>query len=147
MIRKWMRSGISILLVAVLILIPANPKQVNAASTYDEVAKQAQATADILTAVYGATSVQYAIIDGDEIILSGQSGTYEKGSNTKLTKEHMYGIGSISKMFVTAAVMQLVEEGRLKLNTPVVKYLPKFKMVDSRYKEITVRMLLTIPPE
>ncbi len=142
MIRKWMRSGISILLIAVLIAIPANPKQVSAASTYDEVAKQAQATADILTAVYGATSVQYALIDGDEIVLSGQSGTYEKGSNTVLTKEHMYGIGSISKMFVTAAVMQLAEEGKIKLNTPVVKYLPKFKMADNRYKDITVRMLL-----
>jgi CubicO group peptidase (beta-lactamase class C family) len=142
MFRKWMRSGISILLAVALIAIPANLKQVSAASTYDEVAKQAQATADILTAVYGATSVQYALIDGDEIVLSGQSGTYEKGNNKELTKEHMYGIGSISKMFVTAAVMQLVEEGKVKLNTPVVKYLPKFKMADNRYKDITVRMLL-----
>jgi CubicO group peptidase (beta-lactamase class C family) len=125
-----------------LIGVPFSPRQVNAASTYDDVAKQAQVTADLLTAVYGATSVQYALIDGDEIVISGHSGTYEKGSNTELTKEHMYGIGSISKMFTTAAVMQLVEDGKVKLNTPVVKYLPKFKMADSRYKDITVRMLL-----
>ncbi len=142
MFKKWMKNSISILLAVVLISIPANPRLVSAASTYDEVAKQAQATADILTAVYGATSVQYALIDGDEIVLSGQSGSYEKGGNTELTKEHMYGIGSISKMFVTAAVMQLVEEGKVELNTPVVKYLTKFKMADSRYKDITVRMLL-----
>lgn len=140
--RKWIRNGISILLAVVLISIPANPRPVSAASTYDEVAKQAQATADILTAVYGATSLQYALIDGDEIVISGHSGAYEKGGDTELTKEHMYGIGSISKMFVTAAVMQLVEEGKVKLNTPVVKYLPKFKMADTRYKDITVRMLL-----
>ncbi|MDF2904867.1 MAG: serine hydrolase [Herbinix sp.] len=142
MIRKWMRSGISILLAVVLIALPTNLRQVSAASTYDEVAKQAQTTADLLTAVYGATSVQYALIDGDEIVISGQSGDYEKGGKTELTKEHMYGIGSISKMFVTAAVMQLVEEGKVKLDTPVVKYLPKFKMTDSRYKNITVRMIL-----
>ncbi len=142
MIKKWMRSGISILLVLVLVAIPANPRQASAASVYDEVAKQAQLTAEKLTAIYGVTSVQYALIDGDEIVLSGQSGTYEKGSKKELTRENMYGIGSISKMFVSAAVMQLVEEGKVKLNTPVVKYLPKFKMTDNRYKDITVRMLL-----
>ena len=142
MVRNWMRKGISILVAVVLIALSTNPRQVSATSTYDEVAKQAQATADILTAVYGATSIQYALIDGSEIVISGQSGVYEKGSDTKLTKEHMYGIGSISKMFVTAAVMQLVDEGMVKLNTPVVKYLPKFKMADNRYKDITVRMLL-----
>jgi CubicO group peptidase (beta-lactamase class C family) len=143
MLSKWLRSAVSILLVAALMAAPVNPKPVSAAaSAYDEVAKQAQATADILTAVYGATSVQYALIDQDEIVISGYSGSYEKDSTKKLSKENMYGIGSISKMFTTLAVMQLVEKGKVKLNTPVVKYLPEFKMADKRYKDITVRMLL-----
>jgi CubicO group peptidase (beta-lactamase class C family) len=54
----------------------------------------------------------------------------------------MYGIGSVSKVFTAVAIMQLVEEGKVKLDTPVVKYLPDFKMADKRYKDITVRMLL-----
>ncbi|MDF2484901.1 MAG: serine hydrolase [Herbinix sp.] len=142
MIRKWFKASMSILLVITMIVMPIRPQEASAASTYDEVAKQAQSTADILTAVYGATSVQYALICDNEIVISGQSGTYAKDNNTALTKEHMYGIGSISKVFTTAAVMQLVEAGKVKLNTPVVKYLPEFKMADKRYKDITVRMLL-----
>lgn len=51
-------------------------------------------------------------------------------------------IGSVSKVFTAAAVMQLVEEKKLVSDKPVVDYLPDFTMADSRYKDITVRMLL-----
>ncbi len=54
----------------------------------------------------------------------------------------MYGIGSISKMFTAVVVMQLVQEDRVNLDTPVVAYIPEFTMEDPRYKNITVRMLL-----
>jgi len=52
-------------------------------------------------------------------------------------------IGSVSKMFGAAAAMQLADEGKLDLDAPVTEYLPGFRMADSRYKDITVRMLLS----
>lgn len=115
------------------------PEQVG---TYDGVIKQANTKANLLTSMYGSTSVQYAIIDEGKIIVSGTAGVYHKENSISLTKEHMYGVGSISKTFTAAAIMQLVEKGKLELDAPVVKYLPKFKMADDRYKKITVRMLL-----
>lgn len=51
-------------------------------------------------------------------------------------------IGSISKVFVSVAAMQLVDEGKLDLDEPVVTYLPEFEMEDPRYRQITVRMLM-----
>ena len=54
----------------------------------------------------------------------------------------LYGIGSVSKVFTAAAVMKLVEQGKLELDTPIVHYLPEFQMADSRYRQITPRMLL-----
>lgn len=39
-------------------------------------------------------------------------------------------------------MMQLVEQGKVNLDSPVVSYIPEFVMADSRYKDITVRMLL-----
>lgn len=54
----------------------------------------------------------------------------------------MYGIGSVSKVFGAAAVMKLVDEGKIDLDTPVVQYITDFKMKDERYKRITPRMLL-----
>ncbi|MCC0761849.1 serine hydrolase [Clostridioides sp. ES-S-0006-03] len=95
-----------------------------------------------LLSKYGAVSAQYALIDNGKIEISGNGGVYSKQDNKNLTKDNMYNIASISKVFTTTAVMKLVEQGKVNLDTPVVKYIPEFKMADDRYKEITPRMLL-----
>ncbi|MGO0907847.1 serine hydrolase domain-containing protein, partial [Clostridioides difficile] len=95
-----------------------------------------------LLSKYGAVSAQYALIDNGKIEISGNGGVYSKQDNKNLTKDNMYNIASISKVFTTTAVMKLVEQGKINLDTPVVKYMPEFKMADDRYKEITPRMLL-----
>ena len=58
------------------------------------------------------------------------------------SQERIYCIASVSKMYSSLAVMQLVDEGKVELDAPVTKYLPDFKMNDERYKDITVRMLM-----
>lgn len=98
--------------------------------------------AALLTEQYGTISVQYALIDNGEIKASGQSGMNDIEGKIPLTKDTMYGIGSTSKVFTTAAVMKLVEAGKINLDTPLVQYIPEFKMKDERYKKITPRMLL-----
>lgn len=113
-----------------------------AVTNYDEAKAIAKKKAAFLTSIYGSTSIQYALIDDGTIVLSGQSGVYSKDTKTTPTADNMYGIGSISKMFTTAAVMKLVDEGKVNLDTPVVTYIPDFTMADPRYKAITVRMLL-----
>ncbi len=70
----------------------------------------------------------------------------------------LFRIASMTKPIVSVAAMQLVEEGKLKLDDPVSKYIPEFrnaqvlaqfKEEDTTYttipaqKEITVRNLLT----
>lgn len=95
-----------------------------------------------LLSKYGAVSAKYALIDNGKIEISGNGGVYSKQDNKNLNKDNMYSIASISKMFTTTAVMKLVDEGKINLDTPVVNYIPEFKMADDRYKEITPRMLL-----
>ncbi|WP_027094714.1 serine hydrolase domain-containing protein [Cohnella thermotolerans] len=111
-------------------------------SAYEETRKASAEKADLLTKSYGTASVQYALIDHGDIVVSGQSGVNDKKGQKPLTADTMYGIGSTSKMFTTAAVMRLVDEGKVDLDTPVVQYIPEFTMKDERYKQITPRMLL-----
>lgn len=92
--------------------------------------------------MYNAQSVQYALMQGDDMILSDNAGSYSNTDDRELTKDIMYGLGSVSKMYVTTAVMQLVDEEKLDLDIPVVNYIDDFTMEDKRYKEITPRMLL-----
>jgi Beta-lactamase class C and other penicillin binding proteins len=142
MFKKLLKSSVAILVAFTMVLLPNSFASAQTAADYTDVQKQAQTKADLLTSAYGETSIQYALIDNGKIIVSGQSGLASKETNTTPTKDTIYGIGSVSKVYTTAAVMQLVEQGKVNLDTSVVKYLPEFKMADARYKDITVRMLL-----
>ena len=63
----------------------------------------------------------------------------QTGAKENASQEKIYAVGSVSKVYVTTAVMQLSEEGKVNLDAPVTEYIPDFKMADERYKEITVR--------
>ncbi|MBJ8097922.1 beta-lactamase family protein [Bacillus cereus group sp. N11] len=114
----------------------------NAEVASQELKKIATEKAALLTKSHGTTSVQYALIDNGKLTLSGQAGKNDMEGEQPLTKDTLYGIGSVSKMYATAAVMKLVDEGKVDLDAPVVNYVPDFKMKDGRYKRITPRMLL-----
>ena len=56
----------------------------------------------------------------------------------------LFQIGSITKTFVGTAVMKLVEQGRLSLDTPVQEWLPDFRVQDDATStQVTMRHLLT----
>lgn len=145
-IRRWFGIiGIISFSVGTLYYYSPQEEVVHASSQivdYSRTQELAQKKADLLITGYGITSVEYALIDQGNIQISGQAGVYSKTQNTTLDKNHMYGIGSISKMYTAAAVMNLVEEGLVDLDSPVTSYLKDFVMADKRYKNITVRMLL-----
>lgn len=87
-------------------------------------------------------SLSSSIIENNELVYDGNFGFSDISGKKEPTKDTMYGIGSVSKVYTTAAVMQLVEQGKIDLDTSVATYIPNFKMADERYKDITVRMLL-----
>lgn len=70
------------------------------------------------------------------------AGAAEMPNKPHETQDTLSSIGSVSKMFVTTAAMQLADQGKLDIDAPVTDYLPEFRMADSRYKDITVRMLM-----
>ncbi len=88
------------------------------------------------------TSIQYALIDNGEIVVSDKAGMYSKDDEKELTTKDMYCVGSVSKMFTAAAAMKLAEDGKIDLSRPIVEYMPDFIMDDPRYRFITTRMLL-----
>ena len=112
------------------------------AESRETVAEFAKKKATVMTALYGVNSIQYALIENGKITVTGSAGYAQKETKKEPTAATMYGIGSISKIFTTTAIMQLVERGVISLETPVTEYIPEFEMEDERYKDITVRMLI-----
>ena len=60
-----------------------------------------------------------------------------------LTAKSNIGIASSTKPFTAFAVLQLVDEGKIKLDDPIVNYLPELKLDDERWEQVTVRHLLS----
>ncbi len=55
-----------------------------------------------------------------------------------------FPIASISKTFAAAAMLRLVEQGKVDLDAPVRRYLPQFRVRDEEVsRTVTVRQLLT----
>ncbi|MEH7239047.1 serine hydrolase [Bacillus sp. JJ1562] len=73
---------------------------------------------------------------------------YEKGyghdsEGNPITENSLMRIGSASKSFTAFAVLQLVEEGKIQLDDPIINYLPEVKLDDSRWREVTIRQVLS----
>ncbi|MGW6645453.1 serine hydrolase domain-containing protein [Streptomyces iakyrus] len=78
--------------------------------------------------------------DGDEV-WRGAAGVADVATGRPVTADMRHRVGSITKTFTAAAVLQQVESGRIGLDTPIGRYLPKLVPGD-RGDAITVRMLI-----
>ena len=85
-----------------------------------------------------------AIIKDDRIVLAKGYGVRKLGDPTPVNERTLFAIGSSSKAFTAAAIAMLVDEGKLKWDDPVTKYLPGFELYDPYVtRELTVRDLLS----
>ncbi|HKD96844.1 MAG TPA: serine hydrolase, partial [Micromonosporaceae bacterium] len=82
--------------------------------------------------------------DGEDELVTATYGVLSKKTRTPVTPEAVFQIGSISKVWTATVVMQLVDEGLVGLDTPVVEVLPELRLSDPDVtKTVTVRHLLT----
>jgi methyl acetate hydrolase len=61
---------------------------------------------------------------GNEVIYQGAFGKRDLGKDDAMTADSVFWIASMTKAITTAAAMQLVEQGKLSLDTPIGKVLP-----------------------
>ncbi len=72
------------------------------------------------------------------------AGVVNLNTGVEATPDTLFQIGSITKLYTTVLVLQLVEEGLLNLDEPIQTYLPGFKVGDAETSaKVTLRHLLT----
>lgn len=87
----------------------------------------------------GTPSASVAIVQGGRLVHARAYGDARvEPTKTAATVEMRYSIGSISKQFTAAAILLLVEQGKLTLDDPVARFLPGL----TRGAEVKVRDLL-----
>lgn len=82
----------------------------------------------------------------DDEVVTAVHGTLNKNIETgaPVTKDSIFQIGSISKVWTATVVMRLVEGGDLTLETRVKDVIPELKLIDDELTDgITIRHLLT----
>lgn len=91
-----------------------------------------------------APGLAVAIAHKGRVVMSRAYGYADLERKAALTPEHVFRIASHSKTFTATAVMQLAEEGRLRVDDRVAAYLPWLQgHEDGRWAEVTLRQLLS----
>jgi CubicO group peptidase (beta-lactamase class C family) len=85
------------------------------------------------------------LVHDQELLTARGFGLANPATAEPATAETIYSICSISKLFTSVALMQLREEGKVRLDAPVADYLDWFTLNDAHPddEEITVRRLLS----
>lgn len=93
-------------------------------------------------AKHGVVGAALAVGRGDEIFETA-TGVVNRNTGVEVTADSVFQIGSITKLFTTTLIMQLVDEGSVELDAPVKRYLPEFQVADPKAtEEITLADLL-----
>ncbi|OLD64549.1 MAG: hypothetical protein AUI33_12175 [Ignavibacteria bacterium 13_1_40CM_2_61_4] len=93
---------------------------------------------------FAAPGLALAIVKDDSVVYAKGYGVRELGKPAPVTERTLFAIGSTTKAFTAALLGMLVDEGKLRWDDPVTKYLPGFQLYDPWVtRELTVRDLLT----
>jgi CubicO group peptidase (beta-lactamase class C family) len=135
------RISLGLMVVACALAWPA----VAAATDYAPVIAQLQRDIPRELATAHTEGLTIALVDGDETVWTQGFGTANAATGAPVTADTLFHIGSSSKSIAASAVMQLVEEGKLDLDAPLVRYLPGYTLLP-RYanNDITLRSVLDL---
>jgi CubicO group peptidase (beta-lactamase class C family) len=103
-------------------------------------ARQIDEAAASVLASTGVPSASVAVVAGGKIAYVKAYGKARLEPVMMAEPGMQYSIGSVSKQFTAAMVLFLVQEGKLKLDDPVGKYLPEL----TRANDVTLREVLSM---
>lgn len=111
-------------------------QDVSLSRTIDSIVKHQQLSAEI-------PGIAVGVIKDGKILYAKAFGVEDITTNKPLTTRSDFHMASVSKPFAGFAIMQLAEKGKLSQDEKLTHYLPDFRMKDARYKNITLRHILT----
>ena len=77
----------------------------------------------------GVGGISVGVVSGPTLVWSKHYGYAETEKKRVPTNDTAFRIGSITKQFTALALLQLVEDGRMRLTDPLEKYVPEIKSI------------------
>ena len=93
----------------------------------------------------GLPGIAVGVVQDQQLIWAQGFGFADVDAKTPMTPATKFRMASHSKLFTATAIMQLREAGKIRLDDPIAKYLPWFKMQPAEPDDppITIEELLT----
>lgn len=109
----------------------------------DELAAELEARAWELLESTGVPGAGVALVRGGKVVHAFGAGFTEKDGEVEVTADTIFSVGSISKTVAAWGFMELVEDGKLTLDAPVVtkRWMPPASEFDVR--GVTLRRLMS----
>jgi len=130
--RRTVLAGglaLALMLAAPVLAAPLSPDKT----------REIDAIAREVLAATGAPSASVAIVEDGELAYAQAYGQARLSPAVPATTTTRYGIASVSKQFTAAAVLLLVEDGKVSLDDPVGKYISGLTEGD----KVTLRQVLS----
>lgn len=90
-----------------------------------------------------AQGISIALVDQNGMFWNKGYGYEDVEQEIEADSESLCRISSITKPITATAIMMLVEEEKINLGDPIIKYIPEFSVKNDFNKQITVKHLLT----
>jgi D-alanyl-D-alanine carboxypeptidase len=87
-----------------------------------------------------AVGITAAVVKGKDTLLLKAYGKADVEGDVPMTVDTLIPIGSVTKQFTAAAILQLRDQGKLSLDDEITKWLPDFQ---TRGNKVTLRHLLS----
>ncbi len=126
-----MKIFISVITIVLLFNYPAHSQ------TNDSLVSFIEHYTDSMLTIAKQPGMIVSVTCGDKIIYEKAKGLANVETKELMDETMRFRIGSVTKTFTTTVLLQLVDEGKVKLDDPIDKFFPQ--LPDA--KKITVRML------
>jgi CubicO group peptidase (beta-lactamase class C family) len=109
----------------------------------DEIEHRLRERLPALLVKFNVPAAAVAVLAGGEVI-DVAAGVLNTSTGVEATVDSVFQIGSITKVWTSTLLMQLVDEHKLDIDAPVQRYLPDFRTADAdAAATITVRQLMS----
>jgi D-alanyl-D-alanine carboxypeptidase len=135
---RLLGSGLALFVVIGSVVIAA-PVAAQDELWGDDMIAMVDSLAEATLADGPVASLSIGLRRGDDVLMVKGYGLADIEHDVPATGETVYRIGSITKQFTAAAVMQLVEAGKIGLDDPITDYLPDYP---TQGHDVTIRHLL-----
>ena len=95
--------------------------------------------------IRGLPGVVVGVVSGDDLVWAKGFGHADLESGRRMETDTRFRMASHSKLFTATSIMQLREQGRIRLDDPVTDYLPWFTFQGAASDDppVTIEHLLT----